>query len=453
MNALKHGCRSHVLLMPDEDPEAIAGLFASWQDFYRPQSPAAEHLLDLCVRAKLMSDRAFTAHDSATADQVEEAIEAFDAARAAMVAEQEDLLADEPAAARAALASTGAGCRLLIDRIGRHRRALQEAGYLRPGACTAVVRLLGAVPEPGALRQSEAAFRVMLWNLGCQPATAAADRLRAEMVRPENRPPELARAGTAALLDSPEACREELLKLLDGELAGLRAAEEALRTGRDAEAKMRVVGPTRLIQDDKEGNKFFRYHAESRSTFLRAYKLLETTLERDAQAGRDDDEDCRESGASREVADPAASAGAAVPPNEPSTAVSPGEPGAAISPNEPTTEVGDTPEVQADRGIVVDAVEVRPAAAAGPGGRADRVRDASFAVRRVGAGGHQVVRTDYAATIGCRRANRACGAQFGGGECSGDQAPGPLDAIGAVLTRGVREAAAALTNPGPGPAR
>src|SRR4051794_36414290 len=92
-NALKHGCRSQILLMPDESPEEIAGLFASWRGYYRPQSPAAEHLLDLCVRAKLMSDRAFTAHDSAVADQVEEAIEAFDAARAAMVAEQEDLLA------------------------------------------------------------------------------------------------------------------------------------------------------------------------------------------------------------------------------------------------------------------------------------------------------------------------------------------------------------------------
>src|SRR3954452_6208073 len=154
MNALKHGCRSLVLLMPDESPEEIAGLFASWRGHYRPQSPAAEHLLDLCVRAKLMSDRAFTAHDSATADQVDEALEAWDDARAALVARQEDLLADEPAAARADLASTGAGCRLLIDRLARHRRALVDAGYWRPGACAAVVRLLGAAPEPAALREN-----------------------------------------------------------------------------------------------------------------------------------------------------------------------------------------------------------------------------------------------------------------------------------------------------------
>src|SRR4051812_37960675 len=246
--------------MPDKDPEEIAGLFASWRGHYRPRSPAAEHLLDLCVRAKLMSDRAFTAHDSATADQVEEAMEAFDAARAAMVAQQEDLLADEPAAARAALASTGAGCRLLIDRLSRHRGALVEAGYWRPGACAAVVRLLGAAPEPAALRENEAAYLVTLWNLGCQPVPA--DRLRGEMIRPENRPPALAGADPAALLDAPEVCRAQLLQFLDMELAGLHAAEEALRTGRDAVAKMRVVGPTRLIQDEKEGQKFFRYHTE-----------------------------------------------------------------------------------------------------------------------------------------------------------------------------------------------
>src|SRR5947209_18826428 len=111
------------------------------------------------------------------------------------------------------------------------------------------------------------------------------------MIRPENRPPALAGAEAAALLDAPAACRAQLVRFLDAELADLHAAEEALRTGRDAVQRMRVVGPTRLIQDEKEGRNFFRYHAESRSTFLRSYKLLEATLERDAQAGRDDEDE------------------------------------------------------------------------------------------------------------------------------------------------------------------
>src|SRR6185437_17061630 len=102
--------------MPDEDPAAIAALHRRWEDHYQPASPGADHLLDLCVRAKLVSDRCFRAHDAAVAGQVDEANQAFDQARAAMVAGQEDLLADDPAAAVAALRSTGAGCRALCRR-------------------------------------------------------------------------------------------------------------------------------------------------------------------------------------------------------------------------------------------------------------------------------------------------------------------------------------------------
>src|SRR5438105_10668745 len=61
-NSLNHGMRAQTLAlmpMPNEDPLAIAALARRWQDHYQPQSPAAEHLLELCVRSKIVSDRTF----------------------------------------------------------------------------------------------------------------------------------------------------------------------------------------------------------------------------------------------------------------------------------------------------------------------------------------------------------------------------------------------------------
>src|SRR5437868_606542 len=87
---VKQSRLDQVVLMPDEDPCAVANLYATWRDHYQPRSPAAEHLVNLCVRAKLMSDRGYQAHESAVAVQLEEAIEAWDQARAAMVGAQEE---------------------------------------------------------------------------------------------------------------------------------------------------------------------------------------------------------------------------------------------------------------------------------------------------------------------------------------------------------------------------
>ena len=103
--------------------------------YYRPRSPGAAHLIDLCVRAKLINDRCFRAHDAAVADQMAAAGDAFDEARAAMVADQAALLADDPAAS-AALRQTGAGCRALIARWETYRRLLEVPGCWRPGACS-----------------------------------------------------------------------------------------------------------------------------------------------------------------------------------------------------------------------------------------------------------------------------------------------------------------------------
>src|SRR4051812_41285220 len=69
-NALKHGLRADPAALPGEDPEVVAGRARSWNEYYRPQSPAAQHLVNECVRATLMSDRAARYHEAAVAGQV-----------------------------------------------------------------------------------------------------------------------------------------------------------------------------------------------------------------------------------------------------------------------------------------------------------------------------------------------------------------------------------------------
>jgi hypothetical protein len=49
-NALKHGLRAEVLALPNEDPAIIAERADTWNDHYKPRSPAAQHLVNECVR-------------------------------------------------------------------------------------------------------------------------------------------------------------------------------------------------------------------------------------------------------------------------------------------------------------------------------------------------------------------------------------------------------------------
>src|SRR4051795_8237230 len=113
-NSTKHGMRAKALVMANEDPEVVAARVAEWDDHYRPQSPAAQHLVNQCVAATLLSDRCRFAHDSALADQVDEEAGAWEHERLAEVADAWNGLAADPKAAVAAMERTGYGCRWLI---------------------------------------------------------------------------------------------------------------------------------------------------------------------------------------------------------------------------------------------------------------------------------------------------------------------------------------------------
>src|SRR4051812_15617290 len=67
-NAMKHGLRAEALALADEDPEVVHTRNQAWDEFYRPESPAAHHLVNQCVQATLMADRCHRYH-AATIDK------------------------------------------------------------------------------------------------------------------------------------------------------------------------------------------------------------------------------------------------------------------------------------------------------------------------------------------------------------------------------------------------
>src|ERR1700674_510132 len=87
-NSYKHGMCCEKLILPSEMPEYLQERNEFWQDWYRPQSPASFHQLDLCIHATLLSDRCELAHTSALISQTEAVADAFEEGRQQMVNQQ-----------------------------------------------------------------------------------------------------------------------------------------------------------------------------------------------------------------------------------------------------------------------------------------------------------------------------------------------------------------------------
>ena len=281
MNGLRHGLRSRLLIpMACGDGAAWADLYAYWVRIYRPTTPGAWALLDHCFHSEVMAMRHRRVHIGIAGSQVEAAEKLYETKRAQLINSQYDLLSDDPIAAVAGLENTCQGCARLIAELERALGALLAQGYWRPGACGMVVRLFGAFPEVHRLRESTLAYRITLDNLHCQPGGAPGEL--ATLLRPEFQPPELAARGGEPLDTTPAACRARLQRIVEDRLVQLRTTEEQLRTGRDAIQHDQVVAPNMMIADGTEANRFFRYYAESRSTFLRCFAALKATLKEDA---------------------------------------------------------------------------------------------------------------------------------------------------------------------------
>jgi hypothetical protein len=279
MNSFKHGMRSLSAALPNEDPEAVKARNDAWNDYYRPGSPAAQHLVNLCVAATLLSDRCQRSLDAAVADHVDADDDAWEKPRLDRINELWDPVEDDPAAVVAELEGFAHGCRWLILRWSELGKALKARGYWGPEEGDEAVRLLGSDPDPDALADNPVAYMTMLQNLRCQPSPAEdlIDRLTA----PECRPAMLREVDRDAWLPAPSVCNELLREMVAEKMHALIAAENGLAES-DAKERARALDRASVLKDQEQARLHLRYHAEARSTFHRAYKELVATLERDA---------------------------------------------------------------------------------------------------------------------------------------------------------------------------
>jgi hypothetical protein len=325
-NALQHGLRAEVLPLPNEDPVKVAQREQAWNDYYKPQSPAAQHLVNECVRATLFSDRAHAFHAAALSEQVREAEHWYDNDQADRVQRIKELWPtdDDPASVFRMLEQTAAGCRWLLDRWEQLNEVLRGQGFWAAANRDEALRLKGSNPKLEALKNDPVGYQVLILN---QVAAEGPQGPGVPAVLDPKRMPQALwpNYGRGKAPDQA-TCRFLLEQVVRDELDRLGARELKLRQEHETPGRAEAAQRALVLKDEAAARRFLRCHAEARTTFHRAYAQLLKTLERDAAEG------------------PAPEA-----PAEAAEEVSPNDPGEAIeaqpepSPNEPSRGPADGP--------------------------------------------------------------------------------------------------------------
>ena len=291
-NAMKHGLRSEVLALPHEDPAIIAERATSWIDYYQPQSPAAQHLVNECVQATILSDRVNRYHHFALSGQIRDARKAWLNQSEDEVKKRYDLMGYDPAEAVRLLKRSGLGVRSLISRWEGFRKRFHADGCLNGEDCDQAISLLGCRSTLEDMKENPGAYMLCLFNALANVAPSEAGLQT--LCDPKNVPPSLRHKIKDVPCRPPEECRTWIKNLITKELGTLQTLAQSLE-----EIEFLDFGESEdralILHDETDARLFLRYHAESRNTFHRAFNKLEKTLISDA-AG----ESCVESEAPNE---------------------------------------------------------------------------------------------------------------------------------------------------------
>ena len=309
MNALDHGCRANILVLPTEDFGEYQEDVNSWKLSWQPRNPVEELLVDRVINLSWLAkriDRAQTARltsrihrgevDGAVREQ-ESAIElgqqlfrdAFgpgalwlqhrvpepgpDMEEVPPVSDY-SVAEDHPMRLVIRLQGTRAGCQWLLDQWAG-LRALLERGvpWLAPDKFKAV-RLLGQHPID-ALDSKEVALVYLVSHLLLDeegdPFQEIVNELSADEALVFARYIERRRYQALAPKDAA-AARQFLLELVDRATAPLRTKAEMLRELAELDA---AEAADRLSWDDTaEGERLRRYELTCNRTLLRMFELL-----------------------------------------------------------------------------------------------------------------------------------------------------------------------------------
>jgi hypothetical protein len=286
MNALRHGMAAESWTLNSEPVDLAPSRLHDWVSRYKPDSPAALHPLKVCVQSTLTHDRCWAALTGAVAAQSEEVSDAWHAAQAEVADEFMALLPSSPAVAVAGLKRSAAGCRRVLAALGDLGEAFACDGYWTPEAAEQAVRFFGFDAALDRLGAHDLPFRMVLFNLHCQPWTADTERRIVDLSVPERRPVGLRGVDLASVVPPAAECREWLRRLIAAECQSVALLEETFRNGKDQAGYKRVMERTQMLAEGERARMHFRYSKETNSTFLRYHKELMATLKRDAEAAQ-----------------------------------------------------------------------------------------------------------------------------------------------------------------------
>ncbi len=319
-NALKHGLRADTLALPNEDPTVVAARNESWNDYYKPQSPAAQHLVNQCIQATLLADRCNAFHHAALSKQIREVQMLRDRQEREDLEALTELLETDPARAIRHLTRMGVGLRYLIERWESLSQSLEDRRGWIPDDRDEAIRLQGFCHEFHTLKDAPVAWLTRLYCIICEKSLAQ-DPIE-PMFADEVHPAMFHDLCTLNSLPEASTCFAWLRDIVADHLYTLRTLETEMRTRFEDPDRAALASRSLILQDPSEARLFLRYHAEARTSFHRAYRELIKTLELDALSSPDD---------LPIVAEP--------PPAPPPNAVSPNEPkSVATRPAETSSE-------------------------------------------------------------------------------------------------------------------
>ena len=271
MNAIKHGCRAKLPILPGEDPQVYQDRLDAWTGKFDPRDPVEAYLVERAVNASWQLDRA----DRAEVAELTEQIDREAARRVAEAAElgarlfrlprrplaslpekdglyPEDTLIswpydpddrEYPAHLVAALEATAAGCSWLLEKWAALGTILEQGRTWQPADRVRAIRLMGKQPLDAIGDDG-----VLSIYLACQAMEPEGPDVFAEPLSDLHRPEMVAQRhrlaatfATARAERSPrdaEAGRSALWRWWR------RRWRESRRCGRCARRRRRPTGPT-----------------------------------------------------------------------------------------------------------------------------------------------------------------------------------------------------------------
>ena len=283
-NALRHGFRSKFLLlqMPPQDRAEAEERELEWNAYYQPQSPAAQHLVNECVRATLLSDRVARSQQSVFTEQRLENLRQWDSKRSTEVTDQADDLRVDPADACERLRQSAMGCRYMIERWLKIYRRLDDRAKFSPTDAAEVVRLLGCATDDRALKANPTAWKVRFYGILVKTCWRDADVAR--MLDPARLPDALRDVYRLDALPKFDDVLRDLTEILTVEIDALKERAARLLIEEEGPARTEAAAQALVPDDPHLAQLQLRYYAESRTAFHRAYAALVKTLDRDQQA-------------------------------------------------------------------------------------------------------------------------------------------------------------------------